>query len=90
LGHGRGIPSSVNHSVINTVCQLAFFTSQDQVGIKYKDRFVSVLDDNDEPEVPNSMVSAVVTAVRLILMVEALSYCVLLDFFFSTGSEVCC
>ncbi|KAG1877206.1 hypothetical protein F4604DRAFT_1680247 [Suillus subluteus] len=52
-----------DHPAVNTVCQLAFFTSQDQVGIKYKDQFVSVLDDNDEPEVPNSMVSAVVTAI---------------------------
>ncbi|KAG1804354.1 hypothetical protein EV424DRAFT_1544689 [Suillus variegatus] len=51
-----------DHPAVNTVCQLAFFTSQDQVGIKYKDRFVSVLDDNDEPEIPSSMVSAVVTA----------------------------
>ncbi|KAG1803523.1 hypothetical protein EV424DRAFT_1351475 [Suillus variegatus] len=52
-----------DHPAVNTVCQLAFFTSQDQVGIKYKDRFVSVLDDNDEPEIPSSMVSAVVTAI---------------------------
>ncbi|KAG2081484.1 uncharacterized protein F5147DRAFT_808085 [Suillus discolor] len=52
-----------DHPAINTVCQLAFFTSQDQVGKKYKDRFVSVLDDNDEPEIPSAMVSAVVTAI---------------------------
>jgi hypothetical protein len=73
-----------DHPAIDTICQLAFFTSQDQVGIKYKDRFVSVLDDNDEPEIPSSMVSAVVTAVRLILTVQALSHCVLPDFFFPT------
>ncbi|KAG1747497.1 hypothetical protein EDD22DRAFT_851095 [Suillus occidentalis] len=63
---GKGNPifsQPFDHPAINTVCQLAFFTSQDQVGIKYKDRFVSVLDDNDEPEVPNSMVSAVVTMI---------------------------
>ncbi|KAG2084186.1 hypothetical protein BD769DRAFT_1397705 [Suillus cothurnatus] len=64
-----------DHPAIDTICQLAFFTSQDQVGIKYKDRFVSVLDDNDEPEIPSSMVSAVVTAVHLILTVQALSHC---------------
>ncbi|KAG2144313.1 hypothetical protein DEU56DRAFT_910669 [Suillus clintonianus] len=45
-----------DHPTVNTVCQLAIFTSQDQVGIKYKDQFISVLNDNDEPEVPNSMI----------------------------------
>ncbi|KAG2339928.1 hypothetical protein BDR05DRAFT_1003051 [Suillus weaverae] len=57
-----------DHPAVNTVCQLAFFMNQDQVGIKYKDCFVSMLDDNNEPEVPNSMVSAVVTVVHLILI----------------------
>ncbi|KAG2047080.1 hypothetical protein BDR06DRAFT_977018 [Suillus hirtellus] len=52
-----------DHPAINTVCQLAFFTSQDQVGVKYKDQFVSVLDDNDELEIPSAMVSAVVTVI---------------------------
>ncbi|KAG2125889.1 hypothetical protein BD769DRAFT_1668710 [Suillus cothurnatus] len=55
-----------DESIIDTI-HLSFFDGENSIGVQSRDDFVSVLDGNDEPELPVAMVCLITTLIYAIL-----------------------